>query len=589
MLGQYNVHNKLINVVPNCLCLPTLEVKMRNVSITISESNELKHIGQYSMYLSFLYDQTMLKYVQDIRGCYNADYKDWELPLSIYSNVTNKLKELDIPFNVLGDPNIGTNNVTSYCKTKPYSHQLEFLTYALSHKSFLLGDQMGVGKSREIIDLALHLKRDEGMQHCLIICGINGTKYNWLEEINIHSNESAIILGTHVGKNGNLIEDGTEAKLKQLMEVPKEFFWIINVEALRLKHGGRFAIADVINSLCYNKTIGLIAFDEAHICRTPESMQARALLQIKCDRIVPMSGTFLINKPLDLYVPLKWIGKEQHNYWAYKNHYCIFGAFGTHEVIGYKNLKDLHNTVKNCMLRRLTSQVLDLPPKIQKREYVELNKEQAKLYSDIKKQILEDIDKIKMSVDPLSELLRLRQVTGTPELLSTKVTKSAKIDRLLELVEEVTNEGNKCIVYSNWTSVTDILKEKLSKYNPAYITGEVTANKRMEQVKKFQDDPTCKVIIGTIGAMGTGITLTAANTIVFMDEPWNRAIKDQAEQRAYRVGTKNTVEVITLVAKKTIDEAIYNIVQRKGKMSDALIDGKVSVDSKGKLVNYLLQ
>lgn len=111
----------------------------------------------------------------------------------------------------------------------------------------------------------------------------------------------------------------------------------------------------------------------------------------------------------------------------------------------------------------------------------------------------------------------------------------------------------------------------------------------MYEVDKFQmsnictKNP-CNVIIGTIGAMGTGLTLNRANTVIFLDEPWNRALRDQAEDRAHRIGTQGTVNIITLMCKDTIDERIHELVEKKGALSDALVDGKISMED----INFLL-
>ena len=199
-----------------------------------------------------------------------------------------------------------------------------------------------------------------------------------------------------------------------------------------------------------------------------------------------------------------------------------------------------------------------------------------------------NIDKIKIHNDPLSQMIRLRQVTGYPGILSTTITESAKMDRMLELVEEITAVGEKAIVYSQWEMMTDVAKKKLAAYNPAYITGSVKSEDRMAEVERFQKDPNCKVIVGTIGAMGTGLTLTAASNVIFLDDPWNRPIKDQAEDRAHRIGTRGTVRIITLVCKDTIDERILNLVAKKGRMADMLIDGKFEVTNKRAFVDYLL-
>ena len=101
------------------------------------------------------------------------------------------------------------------------------------------------------------------------------------------------------------------------------------------------------------------------------------------------------------------------------------------------------------------------------------------------------------------------------------------------------------------------------------------------------NDPKCKCIIGTIGAMGTGLTLTAASTVIFLDSPWNRANKEQAEDRAHRIGTKSTVNIITIVCKDTIDERIEELVYKKGLMADALVDGRIT-EGREQVVDFLL-
>lgn len=325
-----------------------------------------------------------------------------------------------------------------------------------------------------------------------------------------------------------------------------------------------------------------------HNCKNPTSQQGKALLALKCKKRIALSGTFLMNSPIDLFVPLKWTGYISSSFYEFKKHYCVLGGFNGTDIIGYKNLEELQQLMSVAMLRRLKSEVLDLPPKVRTTEYVEMTTKQAKIYDEVKTALRKDIDKIKLSHNPISELIRLRQATAWTGILSSTVAESSKMDRLIELVDELHQKGEKCIVFSNWSAVTQIVKEKLSKYNPAYITGEVDETTRAVEKDRFQNDKNCEVIIGTIGALGTGFTLTAAQTIIFMDSPWNRALKDQAEDRAHRIGTKGTVNIITLVTKDTVDEAIEDIVYNKGKMSDLLIDGKLPKENVGKLLNYVL-
>lgn len=577
------------------------------VHIEIAQPERLKptSLSKLSAFVSFEYDSNLVSIIKSMgTRVYIPDKKTWEIPESAVPMLMSRLHDYD----VLLRGEMRHEKPESHAQlpsgfvftTKPYKHQMEGVIYGLEHESFLLGDDQGLGKTKEIIDIAMCRKQTDGLKHCLIICGINGNKYNWADEVKIHSREDSWILGTRFTKRPpiKMIEGGTKDKLEDLNNIPNQFFWITNIETLRggsfkEKQGKRtvtrFPIAEKIQELCDRGIIGMIAFDEAHKAKNPDSQQGKALLSIDCKGPkIPMSGTFVLNNPLDLYLPLKWAGFETHSFYAYKQHYCTMGGFGGKEIVGYKNLDELRSMVSKVMLRRVKGDVLDLPPKVHTIEWVDAYPEQKSLYKDVRDQVRDNIDKVKVHPDPLSEMLRLRQVTGYPGILSSTVTKSAKMDRMEELVEEEVSVGGKAIIFSNWSEMTNVIRHKLKKYNPAYITGEVGSVQRMEEKDRFQNDPNCKVMIGTIGALGTGFTLTAAQLVIFVDEPWNRGIKDQAEDRAHRIGTRGTVRVVTILTRDTVDEGVYNLVQKKGKMADLLVDGKVDGKNVDDVLSYLL-
>ena len=577
------------------------------VYIEIAQPERLKptSLSKLSAFVSFEYDSNLVSIIKSMgTRVYIPEKKTWEIPESAVPMLMSRLHDYDVLLR--GEMRHETPESHAQLPsgfvftTKPYKHQMEGLIYGLEHESFLLGDDQGLGKTKEIIDLAMCRKQTDGLKHCLIICGINGNKYNWADEVKIHSKEDSWILGTRFTKRPpiKMIEGSTKDKLEDLNNIPHQFFWITNIETLRggsfkEKQGKRtvirFPIAEKIQELCDKGIIGMIAFDEAHKAKNPDSQQGKALLSIDCKGPkIPMSGTFVLNNPLDLYLPLKWAGFETHSFYAYKQHYCKMGGFGGKEIVGYKNLDELRSMVSKVMLRRVKGDVLDLPPKVHTIEWVDAYPEQKSLYKDVRDQVRDNIDKVKVHPDPLSEMLRLRQVTGYPGILSSTVTKSAKMDRMEELVEEEVSVGGKAIIFSNWSEMTNVIRHKLKKYNPAYITGEVGSVQRMEEKDRFQNDPNCKVMIGTIGALGTGFTLTAAQLVIFVDEPWNRGIKDQAEDRAHRIGTRGTVRVVTILTRDTVDEGVYNLVQKKGKMADLLVDGKVDGKNVDDVLSYLL-
>jgi SNF2 family DNA or RNA helicase len=577
------------------------------VYIEIAQPERLKptSLSKLSAFVSFEYESNLVSIIKSMgTRVYIPDKKTWEIPESAVPMLMSRLRDYDVLLR--GEMRHETPQSHAQLPsgfvftTKPYKHQMEGVIYGLEHESFLLGDDQGLGKTKEIIDIAMCRKQTDGLKHCLIICGINGNKYNWADEVKIHSREDSWILGTRFTKRPpiKMIEGSTKDKMEDLNNIPHQFFWITNIETLRggsfkEKQGKRtvmrFPIAEKIQELCDKGIIGMIAFDEAHKAKNPDSQQGKALLSIDCKGPkIPMSGTFVLNNPLDLYLPLRWSGFETHSFYAYKQHYCKMGGFGGKEIVGYKNLDELRSMVSKVMLRRVKGDVLDLPPKVHTIEWVDAYPEQKSLYKDVRDQVRDNIDKVKVHPDPLSEMLRLRQVTGYPGILSSTVTKSAKMDRMEELVEDEVSVGGKAIIFSNWSEMTNVIRHKLKKYNPAYITGEVGSVQRMEEKDRFQNDPNCKVMIGTIGALGTGFTLTAAQLVIFVDEPWNRGIKDQAEDRAHRIGTRGTVRVVTILTRDTVDEGVYNLVQKKGKMADLLVDGKVDGKNVDNVLSYLL-
>ena len=323
-----------------------------------------------------------------------------------------------------------------------------------------------------------------------------------------------------------------------------------------------------------------------HNCKNPTSQQGKGFLKLNSECKIAMTGTPLMNTPLDLYIILKWLGYEKHSFYAFKNHHCIMGGYGGYEIVGYKNMSELQEQLDTLMLRRLKEDVLDLPEKTYIDEYVEMKGKQEQIYKEVTMEIKANIDQISIAPNPLAELIRMRQATGYTGILSSTIKESAKLDRMEELVDDAINNGKKVVIFSNWTQMTDVICSRL-KYLYGLITGQTKDNERQLVVEKFQNDPNVKILVGTIGALGTGLTLTAGTVEIFLDEPWNKALKNQAEDRCHRIGQSNNVTIYTLLTKNTIDERIHELVERKGALSDAIVDGRIT-GNKAELLEFLL-
>lgn len=554
------------------------------IEVTIKKS--IKNVyDDKSGFVSFEYDPDIVDVMRSLpMRWYHPNTREWEVSEDAISILSDKLP--NEPITIKGRVSHTKVQIPqSYTfVTTPYKHQLEGIEYGLSHDRWLLGDEQGLGKTKQVIDLACIYKQQNKYKHCIIICGVNGLKYNWAKEIEAHSVEDYWFLGQRF-KNGVQKIQGNVEKLEDLRKINdiRAYFILTNIESLRSHE-----IALELKNLCDSGMIEMIAVDEIHKCCNPTSQQSKGLLALSAKTMIAMTGTPLMNKPLDLYLPLKWLGYEQHNYYMFKQHYANYGGFGGYQIVGYKNMDELQTKLNKIMLRRKKTDVLDLPDKIYTNVYTEMGDAQNKLYNDVLETIKADIDKIILSPNPLSQLIRLRQVTGYPGIISSTVTESAKMDTLIELVSDSIDNGHKVIIYSNWAQMTLPIYNRIAvRYCGAYITGEVDTDQRQQHVKKFQEDDNCKFIVGTIGAMGTGLTLTAADTVIFMDEPWTKAAYDQAVDRCHRIGTKNTINIYNIITKDTIDERIHEILYRKSVMSDALVDGSITGD-KLQMLNYLI-
>ena len=569
------------------------------IRIHIGEPEKLSNniLVKKSAFVSFDYNPDIVSFIKQMgTRIYNPNNHTWEMPVNNIVSLCNKFENEEIKISGIYEDlhkqefEIDIPKDFEF-KTKPFSHQIDGVRFGLNKKKFLLCDDQGLGKTFQIINWVGCLEKTDTINKVLIVCGVNSLKYNWQSEISIHSDEKGWVLGTRFRKTtGKAYEGSTKDKLEDLDNLPDCRYIITNIETLRAgaekisKSKYHFPIAEKLQELCKNGTISVIAFDEAHRSKEPTSLQSRAMIKVQAKYMVAMSGTPLMNNPLDLYFPMKWLGYENHSFYQFKQHYCTLGGWGGSQVVGYKNLEEIRAMMDNIMLRRLKTEVLDLPEKIRKIEYVDMTPKQNQIYKEVYNGVMSELQKIKFSNNPLSMMIRLRQATGWTGILSNTVQESAKMDRMVELVQEIVASGQKAIIFSNWESMTEVAKEQLKSYSPAYITGATKADERMKEVERFQNDDKCKVIIGTIGAMGTGLTLTAAQNVIFLDSPWNMALKAQAEDRAHRIGTKGTVSVITLCCRDTIDERIEELVEKKGQIADALVDGKISVDD----INYLL-
>jgi len=320
------------------------------------------------------------------------------------------------------------------------------------------------GKSMMAANIAVQLRKKQNLKRVLIICGVAGNVYNWYNEIHTHTNYHAHILGSRRTKDGKIISGSVNDTINDLHNLPNDMFLIINIEKLRgnriaRKKGQRksishFPVVELIQNHINNSEIGMIILDEAHRVRTPTAYQTQALLWLQCERQIAMSGTIVMNGALDLYVPFKWMGWEHRDYYHFTNKYAIKDFYGS--IIGYQHVQELIDVLNCYQIRHLLTEVVDLPPKIQTIEYVELTRNEWKIYAAVQAGIFSSLEgevinpadlkeglfHLDDGSNPLVTALRLRQVTADTSIVSDIIQESSKMNRMEEIVEEVIGGEN---------------------------------------------------------------------------------------------------------------------------------------------------
>lgn len=554
--------------------------------ITIREDNSKLLGGGISLFLSFDYNEEIINLIKVCDPhAYNKDDKTWEVTLNSLSYLLDNLCYYDEIDLVLREE-ILNNDVllkpTLNYSTKPFEYQFQGIEYGLEHPRFLLLDEPGLGKTLQIIYLAEELKVQKNIKHCLIICGIATLRANWEKEIKKHTsiNSSSLIVGKKVSKRGNVSWMTIPQRAEQLMNPIDEFFVVVNIESFRYK--------DFVEALLNSPNkFDMIAFDEVHKSVDPESLQSKGVLKLEAPYMVGMTGTLLMNSPIDAYTPLAWIGKERkRNFGRFKGTFCEYGI--NNEIISYKNMNILKDEIDSCSIRRTKEMLKDLPPKNVIIETLEMDGTHSKFYDDVKQGVKEECDKIELKANNILALTtRLRQATSCPSVLTSNNIPPTKILRCIELVDEIVSNGDKVVIFSNFKEPIYQLEKLLSKYKPLVGTGDTKDEIVSKNVDLFQEDDEHMIFLATSQKCGTGITLNRAKYMICIDCAWTSALQTQVEDRIHRVNNTSPCFIYRLICENTIDELVEKLIELKGAISDYMIDDKQDEKTLNILRDYI--
>lgn len=451
------------------------------------------------------------------------------------------------------------NERLSLNNKKLYQHQEEGIKFLLSRNGCILADDMGLGKSMQSIIAAI----ESGAKKILIVCP-SSTKINWDREIKVFSDETTIIDGKKF----------SDAK-----------FTIINFDILKNFHTlvkkGKESEHPTIHRQLANAGFDLCIIDEAHYLKNNDSIRGKIMVELvvkhNIEKVWLLTGTPVANRPMDFFNLLKIIKSPIAQNWQhYATRYCEGRKFfrtlknGLKKQIwltdGASNLEELSSKTKNIVLRRLKTEVLDMPDKVITPMYHLLDSKQKKQYEYLweeyilaKKAIGK---KVKEDQKDLVELILLRQFIAQQAISYT-----------IEMVENAIEMGRKVIVFTSFTEELNLIADHFGKAAVKH-NGPMTNSMKQKSVDAFQTNDKIKVFVGNIKSAGVGITLTEGTVVIFNSFDWVTGNNEQAEDRAFRIGQKNDVNVYYQLFDDTISTRMWDMLKNKKEIINIILGEK---------------
>ena len=452
-----------------------------------------------------------------------------------------------------------------YYKTDPMSHQISALQNIRDKYYYALFMDMGTGKTKVSIDDMSYLYLNNKILFVLVIAP-NSNYMTWADEIKKHS-----VVPTHVYRH----------KIDKKFTFKKGIlnYYLMNVEAFSHASGTK-----IIGPLVYSlRNSTCIIVDESTRIKNRTAKRTKSILKLSYGvaykRI--LSGFPVTKSPLDLWSQCSFLRPGllgTDNFYAFRATYSIMRPVTTvsgrivQAPVAFQNLDHLLDQVKNFSFRVRKEDCLDLPPKIYHTRLIEMTPEQTKIYNELKnyaRTILKDEEASYQN--KLTEIIKLHQVANGFVVTNDGSTVSIPNRKMDELHEVINETDDKIIIWSNYVyTIKYITKELEKKYGSKSVVnfyGDVTVKNRHERVDAFQNNKDVRFFVANPATGGIGLTLTAANTVVYFSNNFNLEERVQSEDRAHRKGQKKVVNYIDLICAKTIDVYIKHALTNKLKLS----------------------
>lgn len=465
-------------------------------------------------------------------------------------------------------------------KTKPYAHQQEAWDISKDTFEYALFMEMGTGKSKVTIDNIAWLY-DKGKIDSVVIVAPKGAYLNWsTKEIPEHMPEHVL---AHIASWSAAPRKKEKEALDQLRQTSLDLrILVINVEAFSTTKGYKFV--DKFMSSCMSP---MMIVDESTTIKNPSAKRTKNLIKLsnlaRYRRI--LTGEPVTRSPLDLYTQLQFLDSAIlgfSSYYSFRNRYAVLidqraGMRTFKKVVGYQRLDELSKSLTDYSFRCLKDNCLDLPKKTYQYRYVTLTTEQTKLYNELSSFALSEFEgEVISASNALVQLLRLHQVTCGNYTSDTGAKVSVPNNRVQELLDVLDEAPSKVIIWATYLSdlhgIEDAVSKKYGSNSYVMYYGGVNQKDRPDNIARFQEDYDCRFFIGNPQTGGMGITLTAANTVVYYSNSHNLEHRLQSEDRAHRIGQTKNVNYVDLVCPGTIDEKIIKALRSKKQVASTVMN-----------------
>lgn len=448
--------------------------------------------------------------------------------------------------------------VGAVLKTKLYPYQIEGIRFAFGAGRSLIADEMGLGKTVQAIGTAELLKARSMVSSALIVCPTS-LKYQWKREIERFTDSDVTVV------------EGVYTRRRELYSAPT-FYKIVSYHTL----------ANDIKALGSLHT-DILIMDEVQRLKNWNTQIAQAARRIDSDYAVVLSGTPLENKLDELYSVVQFVDQYALGpYHEFVDKTTVTSPTG--KITGYRNLNEVGERLKNCMIRRRKADVaLQLPARSDQMLLVPMTKEQQAIHDECRSTVaqlamkwqrhrfLSEKDRKRL----LLTLGQMRMVCDSTFILDQRSRYDTKVAEVVQLVRDAIENGNdKIVVFSQWERMTRIVAEELEREGIGYeyLHGGVASAKRGAITERFASDPEIHVFLST-DAGSTGLNLQCASVIINIDLPWNPAVLEQRIARIYRIGQRRPVQVINLIAAGTIEERMLSTINFKKNLFAGALDG----------------